>query len=100
MDIKITKQDDSVVLNISGRVDTTTAKDFEAVAKEVLAGECSNIILDCAELSYVSSSGLRVFLILQKGVIAKKGKLTLTGMIEPIKEVFRITGFSKIFNIE
>lgn len=98
MEITILKED-GVTIKINGRVDTTTAKDFEAEAKKVLEGDCSNVTIDCSDLSYVSSSGLRVFLILQKGVNAKKGKLVLSAMSDPIKEVFKITGFAAIFTI-
>lgn len=100
MEVTISNQDEKVLVTVDGRVDTTTAKDFEAEIRKVLEGDCSNIIVDCEKLSYVSSSGLRVFLILQKGVNAKKGKLTLTAMDAAIKEVFKITGFAAIFNIE
>lgn len=100
MDVIISNQDGCVVAAVEGRVDTTTAKDFELKVCEVLKGDCSNVVLDCAGLTYVSSSGLRVFLILQKSIMAKKGKLTIKSMSEPIKEVFKITGFLSIFTIE
>ncbi len=100
MEVAITKHDDCIVATIEGRVDTITAKAFEAHVMELLKDECKSIILDCEKLSYVSSSGLRAFLILQKGINAKKGKLVLRSMGDPIKEVFKITGFMSIFNIE
>ena len=100
MDIKITKQEDCVIIAIEGRIDTITAKDFEASVMETLDGECLNIIVDCEKLSYISSSGLRVFLILQKGINAKNGKLVLRSMNDSIKEIFKITGFASIFTIE
>ncbi len=101
MEIAISKGIDNTIVKVEGRVDTTTAKDFETEVQTVLQdAECTNVIVDCAGLSYVSSSGLRVFLVLQKGMNAKKGKLVLKNMNAPIKEVFKITGFASIFTIE
>ncbi len=100
MEMRITKQGSRLVAEIEGRVDTTTAKDFEAQVALLLQDECSDITLDCQKMSYVSSSGLRVFLILQKGINAKNGTLVLRSMSEPIKEIFNITGFASIFTIE
>ncbi len=100
MKITITKDENCTIVAIVGRVDTTNAKDFEAVVATILREECVNIIVDCEKMSYVSSSALRIFLILQKGVNAKQGNLELRAMGGPLKEVFRITGFSTIFNIE
>ncbi|MFI3240404.1 MAG: STAS domain-containing protein [Bacteroidales bacterium] len=100
MNVVITKQDDHILASVEGRVDTITSKDFETVVNSLLKEENSNIILDCDKLSYVSSSGLRTFLIFQKGLNAKGGKLTLRSLSEPIKEIFEITGFASIFSIE
>jgi stage II sporulation protein AA (anti-sigma F factor antagonist) len=58
-----------------------------------------NIVLDCAELNYISSSGLRVFLIAQKKLMGLQGKLHLCAMQPSIKEIFDISGFSTIFKI-
>ena len=100
MEITTTKKEDCILVAVNGRVDTTTAKEFETHISTVLNEECKNIVLNCENMIYISSSGLRVFLILQKGINAKGGTLVIRGMSEPIKEVFKITGFSSIFNIE
>ncbi len=100
MNLIITNQEERVVIKVEGRVDTTTAKEFEAEVKKVIEANCIDIVVDCSELSYVSSSGLRVFLILQKGVKRKNGKLTIVNMTPAIKEIFKITGFISIFDIK
>lgn len=100
MNVEIIKQDQEITLKVEGRVDTVTAKEFESAAKAVLADKPTQMVVDCAELAYVSSSGLRVFLILQKETNALGCKLRLINMIEPIKKVFQITGFASILNIE
>lgn len=99
MEIKVTKLNDYTVVAISGRVDTMTAGDFENGVIEVLEGGVSKLILDCSELDYISSSGLRVFLVAQKKMMAGGGKLKLCCLKPEIMEIFDISGFSSIFAI-
>ncbi len=100
MDTIITKQDPKTIVTINGRIDTTNAKDFETAIKPLLVGLNRIIEVDCTNLSYISSSGLRVFLTMQKSMMANKGKLTLKNMNDGILEVFKMTGFASIFTIE
>lgn len=101
MNVEIIKQDNGeVTLKVDGRVDTVTAKNFETSAMAVLKENPSQIVMDCSELAYVSSSGLRVFLMLQKGVNAAGIKMRIINMSDAIKQVFKITGFSSILTIE
>ena len=58
-----------------------------------------DIEVDCTNMEYTSSQGLRMFLMLQKSVGSKGGKLVLKNMKAQVKEVFDITGFSSIINI-
>lgn len=99
MKIKIDKTQGFSVLRITGRVDTTNYNEFEKFIGEIINQKENNIILDCKELNYISSSGLRVFLITQKRLMASKGKLHLCNMQPTIKEIFDISGFSTIFKI-
>ncbi len=100
MEIKISQKENLLTMSIDGRVDTVTAKDFEVEIQKVLESGANEVVVECEKMSYVSSSGLRGFLILQKGITQKGGKLTLKGLSDPIKEVFKITGFAAIFKIE
>lgn len=93
------KISDFIVLKIEGRIDTTNFSEFESeVSLLVNSGE-KNFIFNCSALSYISSSGLRVFLITQKRTISTNGKLHLCCMQPAIKEIFDISGFSTIFKI-
>ena len=58
------------------------------------------ITLDCTDMSYICSSGLRVFLQMHKDVTAAGGKLIIKGLQPLVKNVFNMTGFSNVFNIE
>ena len=88
------------VITLAGRLDTVNASDFEKALVPVLAGNMKEVTLDCTHLDYISSSGLRHFLTLQKAANAKKGKLTVRGMKPQIKEIFDMTGFSALFCFE
>jgi anti-anti-sigma factor len=58
------------------------------------------VIVDCAGMTYICSSGLRVFLTLNKNITAKGGKLFIRNLEPLVKNIFDTSGFSQIFNIE
>ena len=84
---------------LSGRLDSNTASDLEAVLPPSIS-ECSAMIVDLADVSYVSSAGLRVLLKGAKIAKSSGNKLVLSGLDPSVREVFDISGFSAIFNIE
>ena len=88
-----------VVVNLQGRLDTAAAAeiapDFQALAEQA----AKHIILDCAQLEYISSSGLRLFLALRKESAAKGGKLQVRAINADIRQVFMMTGFISLFEI-
>jgi len=88
------------IITLKGRLDTVSAPDFEKAMSPIIAGAMKDVVIDCNELDYISSSGLRQFLTLQKNAHAKQGQLTLRGMKDDIKEIFDMTGFTSIFRIE
>ena len=85
-------------LNVSlkGRLDTTTAPDLEKFIDEKYDGKLS-LNIDCANLSYISSAGLRVLLATHKKT---KGSMKLANVCELVMEVFEMTGFADILVIE
>ena len=87
-------------LNIAleGRLDTVTAPDLEKVLKDSLDG-VDTLTLDFAKLDYISSAGLRVLLSTHK-MMVKKGGMKVTNVNEIVQEVFDVTGFVDILNIE
>jgi len=99
MEINITDGIQTVI-TIKGRLDTVSAPDFEKAITPIIAGNMKEVTLDCTALDYISSSGLRLFLTLQKTANAKQGQLTLKGMKTEIKEIFNMTGFSALFCFE
>lgn len=99
MDIKIKQEGEKTVATLSGRLDTTNADQFQKDITPLMQLENPDIELDCTDMEYTSSQGLRLFLTLQKNVSSRKGKMVMTHMKAQVKEVFDITGFSNIITI-
>ncbi len=99
MDIKKTIDKDEITLTVKGRLDTSNCSQFEEAVKGALS-ETNNIVLDLKDLEYTSSSGLRVILSLQKEILKKEGSLTVRNVNSYIMEIFEVTGFTDILNIE
>lgn len=99
MEVKIIDGPETVVV-VSGRVDTTASPEFEKALQPILESTISKVKMDCNRLEYLSSSGLRLFLILQKNIKSKGGLLRICGLNDAIRETFNLTGFASIFNIE
>lgn len=100
MDVIIKNEGTKTLVNFSGRLDTTNAMQFQEDIAPLMECENPDIEIDCSDMEYTSSQGLRIILILQKNVNAKQGKLVMKNMKPQVKEVFDITGFSNIINIE
>ena len=83
---------------LEGRLDTTTAPQLEGDIKESLGG-VNSLIMDLSKLEYISSAGLRVLLSAQK-TMNKQGSMVVRNATEEVKEIFEVTGFSDILNIE
>lgn len=98
MTITKIKNDNFLTLKLEGRLDTTTAPQLESELSENLDG-VTELTIDFAELSYISSAGLRVLLATQKRM-NKQGSMKLINVNEIVMEVFEITGFVDILTIE
>lgn len=98
MNIELNKNGSALVMNVIGRLDTTTAPQMEKIADAELDG-IDNLVIDCAKLEYISSAGLRLLLKLQKKMSAI-GSMKLLHVNEANMEVFTITGFDQILTIE
>lgn len=100
MSLKIEKKNEGTkdIVILSGRLDTTTAPELETFTEKELT-DTQELVLDLAELEYISSAGLRVLLKMQK-FMNKKGSMKLIHVGEVIKEVFEITGFMDFLTIE
>jgi len=98
MTIEKTLNASELTITLSGRLDTTTAPELEAELKASLPG-VESLVLDFANLEYLSSAGLRVLLSAQK-VMNKQGSMVVRSVNETIAEIFEVTGFCDILTIE
>ena len=99
IDISEDRRTDAVVLALSGKLDATTAKTFEdKILAEIDSGD-RRFVIDLSHLEYVSSSGLRVFLLAAKRLHSADGKIVLCSLKEHVRQVFDLAGFSSILSI-
>ena len=99
MDIREEPRGGAYLVAASGRLDSNSAAALEAVLPaRVQANE--KLVLDLADVPYVSSAGLRVLLIGAKAARSGGHKLVLCGLSPSVREVFDISGFTSIFAIE
>ena len=98
MTIEINKNAEATVIEIAGRLDTTTAPALDKTINEDI-GDTKNLVLDVKEMEYISSAGLRVLLSAQKKM-QKIGSLKVINVREEVMDVFEMTGFADILVIE
>lgn len=93
------RRGDIPILSLSGRMDSTSSPDAEAALNRLIAGGDRSIIVDLANLEYISSAGLRVLLAGQKRLKQAGGALMLAALRPEIRKVFDIAGFNRLFPI-
>ena len=98
MTIEIKKNATETIIEIVGRLDTITAPALNKTIIEDI-GDTKNLVLDVKGMEYISSAGLRVLLSAQKKM-QKIGSMKVTGVCEEVMEVFEMTGFADILEIE
>ena len=89
----------NATISLGGRLDTTTAPEFEAAFK-ALPEDVTALVIDMEALDYISSAGLRVLLVAHKTMMNKKGIMKVVHINEIVMEIFEVTGFKDILNIE
>ena len=99
MEIKESKKGSFLILGITGRLDTSNYKDLEEILLALIDKGEKDIVINCSDMNYISSSGLRVFLTALKKITAAGGKFYLCSLQENIREIFDIAGFTSLFNI-
>lgn len=98
--LNITKNQngDTLTVSLEGRLDTTTAPELESELKQSL-DSVNALVIDMAQLAYISSAGLRVLLSSQK-IMGKKGGMVVRNVNAEIMDIFDVTGFVDILTIE
>ena len=100
MEVKIVRDGSVVTAHLIGRLDTPASMEIAPQMNELSEDAGGTIILDCTELAYISSSGLRIFITLRKAAAAKGGKVIVRNISNEIRSVFMMTGFLNLFEIQ
>ena len=99
MTITIIEENGGYTARFDGRLDTPSAIKAQQDITPLMENANKEITLDCTQLDYISSSGLRLFLALRKETTAKGGKVIIKNINDEIKKVFMMTGFFNLFQI-
>ena len=100
MQINETKVGDFTQIELVGDLDAASSPALEERLTALIAGGTHHLVLECSRLDYISSAGLRVLLVVAKRVQQAKGKVVLFALVPNVREVFSISGFDKIFQIQ
>ena len=100
MKTEIVLEGNQLIAEFSGRLDTAAAVQTAEEVKPLLSAKNSTIILDCTNLEYISSSGLRIFLTIRKEAANNGSKVIVRNINADIRQVFMMTGFISLFEIE
>ena len=97
--ISTTKNDAEYTLLLKGRLDTITSPGLDSKIKEVV-DDAKKLVFDFSGLEYISSAGLRVLLGTLQIMEEKNGEMVICNLTEPVRVVFELTGFARLFDIE
>ncbi len=100
MKTTIEEQNGKWIATLEGEMDTAAALEVEEALKPLMDSKGKDVLIECAGLEYIASSGLRILLSILKAAKASGSKVTLRNVNEDIKNVFKLTGFINIFEFE
>lgn len=100
MEMNIIREKGTTTVMLAGRLDTPAAQEAAPELSALKKEAEGTIILDCTDLNYISSSGLRLFLVLRKAAAEKGGKVIVRNISDSIRSVFMMTGFLNLFEIQ
>ena len=100
MTTTIQETDERIIASLSGELDTAAAQETEKALMPLLNSNGKGIVIDCTELEYISSRGLRVLLSILKQAKSVGSRVVLKNVNEVIRDVLDLTGFISIFEFE
>lgn len=100
MKINIVPSDQETRVGLIGELDTTATTNQAEELNQVITLADKALEIDCTELEYISSAGLRFFMQLKRESEAKGGRIRITHLNEDVNDIFRMSGFQNIFTIE
>ena len=99
MEINIQPKGQETTVQLIGLLDTTTISEQADELQKVLDIADQALVMDCSELEYISSAGLRFFMQLKRETEAKGGKIRIINLNEDVADIFRMSGFHNIFSL-
>ena len=100
MELNIQKNEQETLVQITGELDTTATTEQADKLQQVLDIAGEKLVIDCSEMEYISSAGLRFFMQLKRESEAKGGSIKICHLNEDVADIFRMSGFQNIFEIE
>ena len=100
MDITINQVEDRLVAALVGDLDNAASTQAKRSLEPVFERTDCDVVIDCTELNYISSSGLRIMLNIYKHTRVNGHKAILKGLSEDVKEVFQLSGFLQLYIVE
>ncbi|MBP3203161.1 MAG: STAS domain-containing protein [Bacteroidales bacterium] len=100
MEVIINNEAHGCEAKLIGRLDTAASQEVSDALQPLMDKAGGTLVLDCHEMTYIASSGLRIFLNLRKAAALKGGKVIVRGINSDIRNVFMMTGFLNLFQIE
>jgi stage II sporulation protein AA (anti-sigma F factor antagonist) len=100
MEIQTKKEANATVVTLTGRLDAITAPEYEKAVNELIGGGEIAFVVDFDGLDYISSAGLRGLLVTAKQLKGKGGQVRFANVKGTVKEVFDISGFGSIFQMD
>jgi anti-sigma B factor antagonist len=97
MEVGLNKLEGIMILTLKGRSDASNTSKMEAICEKLIASQEKNILIDCTQLEYISSAGLRILLKMAKQVKKDFGKIVVAHMNEHVRQIFQISGFIELF---
>ena len=99
MDVTTERQEGVLTAQVGGRIDGSNVAQFEEAIRTAIDESDRAVLIDCENLGYISSAGLRAVLMTAKSLSSRNARFALCSMSDPIREVFQISGFDKIVAI-
>ena len=99
MKTTIEETEGKYLVTLAGELDTAAAAEVEKTLQPLYGSNGKDVVIDCSELEYIASSGLRILISILKGARAGGSKVVLKNVNDDIKSVFRLTGFINIFEV-
>jgi anti-anti-sigma factor len=99
LDLEAREENGVTVVDIEGKMTTTTSPEADAYLKELLDEGASQILLNLEGVDFVASTGLRVILATGKKLLGSGGRLVICSLNPTVAEVFRMSGFSQMFAV-